>query len=49
MRDFQTNSTCLTGNCQFCGEKGDCVLLAILEKVKKLENALEKITGHAVT
>jgi hypothetical protein len=48
MTDFQTNSTCLTGNCQFCGEKGDCVLLETFEKVKKLENALEKITGRPV-
>jgi hypothetical protein len=48
MTGQQNNSVCLTGNCQFCAEKGDCVLLATLQKVEKLENALEKVTGHAV-
>ena len=26
-----------TGNCQFCSQKGDCILLSILEELKELK------------
>jgi len=43
------NDGCLTGNCQFCGQKDDCVLLAILKKVDSLESMVERMAGQTVT
>jgi hypothetical protein len=40
------NDGCLSGNCEFCGQKGDCVLLAILRKVSNLESIIEKMAGQ---
>jgi hypothetical protein len=34
---------CLSGNCEFCSQKADCVLLAILQKVANLESAVENL------
>lgn len=28
----------IVSNCQFCGQKEDCILLAILNKIEKLDN-----------
>lgn len=39
---------CTLGNCQFCGQKEDCVLMAILRKVDDLEGVLEKIARQTV-
>ena len=38
---------CNSGNCQFCEQKMDCVLLAILQKVENLERIIEKKTSQA--
>lgn len=46
MSAYQPNEACLTGNCQFCGQNTDCVLLAILQKVKNLENALAQVAAQ---
>ena len=40
------NDGCSLGNCQFCEQKMDCVLLAILQKVANLENTIEKIASQ---
>jgi hypothetical protein len=40
------NSGCNTGNCQFCDQKGDCVLLAILQKVANLESIMASMAGQ---
>jgi hypothetical protein len=39
---------CTLSNCQFCEQKEDCVLLAILQKVADLEGVLEKMAGQTV-
>ena len=39
------NEGCLSGNCEFCSQKTDCVLLAILQKVENLELAIENMAG----
>jgi hypothetical protein len=41
------NNVCLTGNCEFCEQKGDCILYAILQKVLNLESLLREISDHA--
>lgn len=46
MTGNQSNEVCLTGNCQFCGQKGDCVLLNILKKVENLENIIERLNSQ---
>ncbi len=35
--------SCYPGNCQFCDQRMDCILLAILQKLEKLEVALSEI------
>jgi hypothetical protein len=47
MSAYQPNDGCLTGNCQFCGQNSDCVLLAILQKVKNLENAIAQMANQS--
>lgn len=42
------NEGCLTGNCEFCGQKEDCVLLAILRKVDNLERIIERLAAQTV-
>jgi hypothetical protein len=44
----QYNEGCLAGNCDFCGQKTDCIFLSILKKVTRLENIIEKLTSQAV-
>jgi hypothetical protein len=39
---FTPNDTCLVGNCQFCGQKEDCVFLTILNKLTALEKSTVK-------
>jgi len=41
------NNECSLGNCEFCSQKADCVLLAILQKVANLENTLEQMASQA--
>ena len=43
MSDCPLNEGCYLSNCQFCDKKMDCVLLAILQKVEKLESAMEEM------
>ena len=38
---------CYLGNCEFCSQKMDCVLLAILKKVANLERVIEKMASQA--
>ncbi len=33
------------GNCQFCEQKEDCILVNILHKVENLEKALDRIVS----
>jgi len=33
------------GNCAFCSQKDDCVLLTILQKVQDLETAVQQLTN----
>lgn len=40
---------CYRGNCEFCSQKVDCVLLAILQKVANLERIMEKIAGQTAS
>ena len=40
------NDGCSLGNCEFCSQKMDCILLAILQKVESLELVIEKIAGQ---
>ena len=40
------NNGCSLGNCEFCSQKMDCVLLAILQKVESLERVIEKMAGQ---
>jgi hypothetical protein len=47
MAAYQANEGCLSGNCKFCGQNTDCVLLAVLQKVTGLEDALKQISGQA--
>ena len=35
-----------SGNCEFCNQNTDCVLLAILQKVKTLELLVEKMASQ---
>ena len=37
---------CYSGNCKFCIQKMDCVLLAILQKVESLERVVEKMASQ---
>lgn len=37
---------CSLGNCEFCSQKADCVLLAILQKVANLERVIENLAGQ---
>lgn len=39
---------CTSGNCEFCGQKEDCVLVAILRKVADLEDLIEKMARQTV-
>ena len=41
-----SNNGCLLGNCEFCDQKSDCVLLAILNKMANLESIIEKMAGQ---
>ena len=43
MSNSPVNQGCSLSNCQFCDQKMDCVLLAILQKVEKLESAIEEM------
>jgi len=40
------NNGCSLGNCEFCSQKADCVLLAILQKVETLERVIERLTNQ---
>ena len=40
------NNGCSLGNCEFCDQKGDCVLLAVLKKVEYLESVIVKMAGQ---
>jgi hypothetical protein len=40
------NNGCSLGNCEFCSQKTDCILMAILQKVERLKLAMEKLTGQ---
>ena len=40
------NDGCSLGNCEFCSQKMDCILLAILQKVESLERVIEKMVGQ---
>jgi len=44
MANNPSSQGCSLDNCQFCDLKMDCVFLAILNKVEKLENELERLT-----
>ena len=46
MSDCPLNDGCYSGNCEFCSQKMDCVLLAILQKVANLESVIEKMAGQ---
>jgi hypothetical protein len=37
----QPNDACLVGNCQFCGQKEDCVFLTILNKLAAIEKTVK--------
>ncbi|MFC1947418.1 hypothetical protein ACFLXY_05810 [Chloroflexota bacterium] len=43
MSNSPASQGCSLNNCQFCDLAMDCVFLAILQKVEKLENELEKM------
>ena len=43
MSNSPVSQGCSLGNCQFCDLGLDCVFLAILQKVEKLENELERL------
>jgi hypothetical protein len=47
MTGYESNGTCLTGNCQFCAEKGDCVLLSVFQKVENLEKTVAEMKSHS--
>jgi hypothetical protein len=49
MAAYQMNEVCLSGNCKFCDQQGDCVLLAIMQKVNHLESIVAKTAGKAVS
>ncbi|MFA5317805.1 MAG: hypothetical protein WC369_10355 [Dehalococcoidales bacterium] len=36
------DNMCALGNCEFCSQKEDCVLLAIFQKITKLELIMAK-------
>jgi hypothetical protein len=40
------NDGCSLGNCEFCSQKADCVLLAILQKVESLERVIERLASQ---
>jgi hypothetical protein len=48
MPAYQNNEGCLTGNCDFCSQKTDCIFLSILKKVTRLESIIEKLTSQTV-
>ena len=48
MANNPVSQGCSLGNCQFCENNMDCVLLSILQKIESLENALEKVAGQPV-
>ena len=40
------NDGCSLGNCEFCSQKMDCILLAILQKVERLERVIEGVASQ---
>ena len=50
MSDCPLASGCYSGigNCKFCSQKADCILLAILQKMENLERVIEKMAGQTV-
>ena len=40
------NGGCSLGNCEFCSQKMDCILLAILKKVESLERVMERLASQ---
>jgi len=40
------NNGCSLGNCEFCSQKADCVLLALLQKVETLERVIERVASQ---
>ena len=47
MSDCPLDCGCYSGigNCKFCSQKMDCILMAILQKVESIELVLEKMAG----
>jgi len=39
------NTECCLGNCEFCSQKGDCILMALFKKVENLENTLAQLAA----
>ena len=46
MSECPLNNGCYSGNCEFCSQKMDGVLLAILQKVVNLERAIKKMASQ---
>jgi len=46
MSDCPLDDGCYSGNCEFCSQKMDCVLLAILKKVENLESIIERMASQ---
>jgi len=38
---------CSLGNCKFCSQKMDCILVAILQKVESLEHVIEETVSQS--
>jgi len=39
-------NNCSLGNCEFCSQQADCVLLALLQKVETLERVIERVASQ---
>jgi transcription elongation factor Elf1 len=37
------DNICATGNCQFCEQQADCVLLQMLQKIDRLQATLDSL------
>ncbi len=40
------NNLCTTGNCQFCEQQADCVLLQMLQKINQLQATVDELKNR---
>lgn len=43
MQTCVISNQCATGNCRFCEQQADCVLLHILQRINQLQNTMNEL------